>query len=254
MSFDQYWILVLLALARTITFIFFLPFFKSQGFPNMVKLAISLGIAIFVAYRMEPIVIENLWHLLGLIFLEVIVGFMLAYVVELMVSVVRVAGSFIDLDIGMANPFFDMNQTQTTVISSLFYSMFVLVFLVVDGFNEMLAGFIYSFGLNISEQMFLGGGLLDFFLETFTYMFFGALQIALPFMMATFLVNLALLLMSKSVDKINILMNVFGIKILVGLALIFVAVPTLIIVFQQVNDSLIEKFLEVMNYMFERKT
>lgn len=254
MSFDQYWILVLLALSRTASFIFFLPFFRNPGFPNMAKMAISLGISIFVAYRMDPVVIENIWHMLGLLILEFIVGLILAYVVELMATVVKVAGSYIDLDIGLATPFPDMNQTQTTIISSIFYSMFLMIFIVLNGFNEMLAGFMYSFGLNISKQFILGDDLLNFILETFTYMFSSALQIALPFMMATFLVNLSLLLMSKSVDKINILMNVFGVKILVGLGLIFVAIPTLIIVFQQLNDSLIEKFFEVMNYLFERKS
>jgi flagellar biosynthetic protein FliR len=118
----------------------------------------------------------------------------------------------------------------------------------------MFGGFIYSFGLDISHQFQFGGNLATFILETFTYMFFGALQIALPFMMAMFLVNIAMLLMSKSVDKINILMNVFGIKILVGLALIVVTIPTLIIAFQQLNDNLIEKFMETMNYLFVRKS
>jgi len=62
------------------------------------------------------------------------------------------------------------------------------------------------------------------------------------------------LLMSKSVDKINILANVFGIKILVGIMLVFVAIPTITVVFQQVNDNLIEKFFDAMNYMFVRKS
>ena len=253
MSLEQYWILVLLAFARTVSFIFFLPFFRNSGFPNMCKIAISLGIAMFAAYRMDPIPIENVWHFTGLFLLEFMAGLILAYVVEMMVSVVRIAGSFIDIDIGLSNPFMDINQGQTTLVSSLFYSMFVLSFLLLDGFNEMLSGFIYSFGLDLSKQFLFGGDLINFILETFTYMFFGALQISLPFMMATFLVNLAMLLMSKSVDKINILLNVFGVKILVGLALIFVATPTLMIVFQQLNDSLIEKFFETMNYMFQKK-
>ncbi|MEM4992793.1 flagellar biosynthetic protein FliR [Priestia sp. SB1] len=254
MSFDQYWVLVLLALARSITFIYFLPFLKISGFPTMAKASIAIGISLFVAYRMEPIGVDSLWTFLAMMLLEIIVGLILAYVVELMVSIVRIAGSIVDIDVGFSNPFMDINHTQTTVFSSLFYLMFVLVFLVTGGFNDVFAGFIYSFGLDISKQFLLGGNLLDFLLKTFTYMFFGALQIALPFMMATFLVNLALLLMSKSVDKINILANVFGIKILVGIMLVFVAIPTITVVFQQVNDNLIEKFFDAMNYMFVRKS
>lgn len=254
MSFDQYWILVILALSRTIAFIYFLPFFKNPGIQNLPKISIALGISVFVAYRMDPVQIQNIWHFAGLILLEFIVGLILAYIIEMMVSAVRIAGSYIDMDIGLANPFADMNNTQTTIVSSIFYSMFVLIFLVLDGFNQMFAGFIYSFGLDISGQFLTGGQVLNFILETFTHMFFSALQIALPFMMATFLVNLALLLMSKTVDKINILMNVFGIKILVGLCLIFIAIPTLTIVFQQLNEGLMEHFMDVMKLMFESKS
>ena len=254
MSFDEYWVLVLLALARSVTFIFFLPFFRVSGIPTMAKASIAIGISLFVAYRMDPISLDSIWTFLAMMLLQVIIGLILAYVVEMMVSIVKIAGSYVDIDIGFSNPFMDINHSQTTALSNLFYLMFVLVFLVTDGFNNVLAGFIYSFGLDITKQFLLGGDLLSFLLDTLSYMFFGALQIALPFMMATFLVNLAMLLMSKSVDKINILANVFGVKILVGVLLIFVTIPTITVVFQQVNDNLFEKFLEVMKYMFERKT
>lgn len=245
---------MLLALARTVSFIYFLPFFKGGGFLQMPKVAISLGISIFAAFHMKPVVIESLWELAGLAILEVIVGVTLALVVETVISVVRVAGSFIDLDIGMANPFPDMSNSATTVMATIFYSIFVLILFATDGFSQMLSGFIYTFGLDISTQLLAGGDMVDFILELFTYMFFGALQIALPFMMASLIVNLSFLLMAKTVDKINVLQNIFGIKILVGIFLVCISVPTLMIVFEQLGETLLEKFLESLNYMFLRRS
>lgn len=253
MALEEYWVLVLLAFARTVAFIQFTPFLKNIGLPVMAKAGLALGLSIFVASSQEPIAVENMIHFAGLIFIEVIIGFLLAYLVELIVGIVRIAGAIVDLDMGLSSPFSDINSGNSTPLMSLFYYYFLLVLLSTGILGKIFSGYLYTFQLDISKQLFSNGKALDFFIETFTYMFFGALQIALPFMIATFLINVGMLLMSKTVDKMNILLNVFGVKIVATLALIFLAIPTLLIVFQQVNVQLTDRFMEAIGILFERK-
>lgn len=251
MTFEEYWLLVLIVSARVTAFIAIMPLLRGSNIPMMAKTSIILSISAFVAYQLEPIQVQNLPELLGILILEVIIGFILAYIVELMFSIVRIAGSLIDLDIGLANPFSDgTTNSQATVISRIFYYVFILIFIVVGGVEQVISGFVYTFQLNFRTEVLSDPAFMSHIIETFNFMFFGALQIAIPFMMSTFLIYIALLLMSKSVDKINILMNIFGVKILVGVIMIAFCVPTLIIVFQQVNDLNTESFYELIRMMF----
>jgi flagellar biosynthesis protein FliR len=116
----------------------------------------------------------------------------------------------------------------------------------------MVFGVVGTFELTVQEGFLKNTQQIDFFIELFQQMFFGAIQIAIPFMMATFLVYIALLLMSKVVDKINLLMNIFGIKIFVGITMITIMIPAILVVFQQVDEQLIERFYEYVTYIFKR--
>lgn len=252
-EFQEYWLLVLIVGSRTTAFLMMLPFFRGRSIPVLAKTSIILSISLFVARSLEPVQIETLPELFGVLAFEIIVGFVLAYMIELIFSIVRVAGSLIDMDIGLSNPFFDSTtNSQSTSISRLFYYVFLMIFLLIGGLETVITGFVYTFQFQLKNDFLSDISFLDYMLETFNYMFFGALQIAIPFMMSTFLVYISLLLMSKSVDKINILMNIFGVKIFVGLAMILLCVPVLIIVFEQANEILIEKFFELIGLMFER--
>jgi flagellar biosynthesis protein FliR len=219
----------------------------------LARTSFVLMLSLFVANGIEPIQVENTWEIVGLIIIEVLIGFLLAFVIEMMIAIVQIAGSILDLDIGLANPFYDgISGSQATVLSKLFYYIFILIFLLTGGFEKMVFGVVGTFELTVQEGFLKNENQIDFFIELFQQMFFGAIQIAVPFMMATFLVYISLLLMSKVVDKINLLMNIFGIKIFVGITMITMMIPAILVVFQQVDEQLIARFYEYVTYIFRR--
>jgi flagellar biosynthesis protein FliR len=219
----------------------------------LARTSFVLMLSLFVANSIEPIQVGNVWEIVGLIIIEVLIGFLLAFVIEMMIAIVQIAGSILDLDIGLANPFYDgISGSQATVLSKLFYYIFILVFLLSGGFEKMVFGIVGTFELTVQEGFLKNLNHVDFFIELFQQMFFGAIQIAVPFMMATFLVYISLLLMSKVVDKINLLMNIFGIKIFVGITMITIMIPAILVVFQQVDEQLISRFYEYVTYIFRR--
>ena len=253
MSFEEYWLTVTIVFTRLMVFFTVLSFFRGTSVPILAKTSFVLSISLFIAYQVEPLTPTNIWELVGIIIIEVIIGFLLAFVIELMISIIKIAGSLLDIDIGLANPFYDgISGTQATILSKIFYYVFLLIFLVSGGFEKIMYGLMYTFKLSIQKDFLQKEDNMMFFVELFQVMFFGALQIALPFMMGTFLLYIALLLMSKVVDKINILMNVFGIKIFVGVAMVTVMIPTLMIIFQQVDEQMIEKFYEYIGFIFKQ--
>src|SRR5690625_1502178 len=163
------------------------------------------------------------------------------------------AGSLIDQDIGISNPFVDPNfNAQSTTVSRIYFYVFLLVFIVLGGIQKVIEGYSYTFQLTARTTFYGEQTFLDFLLDTIDFMFVGAVQIAIPFMMSTFFVYIALLMMSKTVDKINLLMKIFGIKIAVGMVMIFISISVLIMAFEQVFESFFDTFLDLIGTMFER--
>jgi len=247
------WIMTLLVMARTFAFLSTLPVLRGIKIPLSGKLAITLPISIFIAHQIEIVEVETVLEFLGLLSFEVVVGLTLGFILELITSIVRMAGSLIDQDIGLANPFFDPNfNAQSTTVSRIYFYVFLLVFIVLGGIQKVIEGYSYTFQLTARTTFYGEQTFLDFLLDTIDFMFVGAVQIAIPFMMSTFLVYIALLMMSKTVDKINLLMNIFGIKIAVGMVMIFISIPVLIMAFEQVFESFFDTFLDLIGTMFER--
>lgn len=253
MELEQYIILVILVFVRITSFFSVLSFFRGNSIPLMAKSTLSISMSLLIASKMEVMDVTSLWELSGFIVIEIMIGVILALVIEMVISVILIAGSLLDMDIGLSNPFNDgISGAQATVLSKIFYYVFLIIFIISGSFEKVLYTLSKTFSLNIKKDFLMNPKNIDFFIDLFQFMFFGALQIAIPFMMSTFLVYIALLLMSKVVDKINILMNVFGIKIFVGITLVVIMIPSLIIVFQQLDEQLLEKLLETINVSFER--
>lgn len=252
MNFEEYWILVMLATARIGAFLFMLPFFRGQGIPAMAKGSLAFALGMFTAYQMQPVSVNTMPELIVHVVIEVLIGLFLAFTIEVMVSAVKMAGALIDMDIGLANPIFDpLSGEASTIISKIFFAYFITIFIAMNGVSFFVGGIVQTFQFKVPEQMFGKEIMLEYLVEIANSMFLGAVQIAFPFMFATFLVNLTLLFMGKSVDKINIFMNMFGIKILVGLVLVTISVPILSTVFQQVYEALDEQFIEAVHILFK---
>lgn len=252
MSFEAYWIVVMMVTARIGAFLFLLPFLRGLGVPAMAKGSISFALALLVARDLSAYPVHTLGDIITHLVMEVMIGAFLAFIIEVLVSAVRFAGSLIDVDIGIGTPIFDPTSgAMNTVISKIFFAYFTIIFVALGGLGFFIGGIARTFQFDIPLTWMGKDALFDFVVDAANSMLVGGVQIAFPFMFATFLVNLTLIFMGKSVDKLNILMNMFGIKILVGLFLVMMSIPILTIVFQQVYEGLDEQFLETIRIMME---
>lgn len=252
-TFEEQWIAVLLATARIGAFLFTLPFFRGMGIPYLAKGALALNLAFFSTIGMETGPgVTTMSDLILRVMMEVGIGLFLSYAIEVITSAVRMAGALIDMDIGLANPIFDPTSGgASTILSKIFFSYFILIFIGMNGVSFFVGGLMHTFQFQVPGAWFGDEAFLEYVVDLLNSMFLGAVQIAFPFMFATFLVNLTLLFMGKTVDKINIFMSMFGIKILVGLVLVAISLPILTTVFQQVYEMMDERFVEGLQLLFK---
>lgn len=228
------------------------PFLRNHGIPAIVKITISVAISMVAVEKMGKIPIESMPDMLVMIVAQMVIGFTLAYVVEMIFTAATIAGGILDIDLGFsaAQVMDPMTNHPVTVMSNFFSILFTIVFISVGGVNFLIAGIVHSFAFT-TPFFFMGHmPFQDMIIGYFNYMLVASIQIALPLMATMFIVNFILLILGKSAPQMNIFQTMFAIKIVVGIFFLYVTLPFLGEVFMDLNDALMDKYLEIMKYMF----
>lgn len=236
----EYIIGVLLAFARISTFLFMMPFLRSRSIPLLAKITIALSLSLLGGHEMAKVPVDDLLTLSVYVGIQVTIGLILAYITEMVFAAAQMAGGVIDIDMGFsASQVFDPGGGQRiTVISNLFYLLFAVVFISLGGFDSLMYAIVYSFDYISIDIVVERNIWFEFILMVFTYMLNMTIQIALPLMASMFIVNFMLLIIGKMSPQMNILMNMFAIKICIGFVFLFLTLPFIADIFAVMNDDL----------------
>ncbi|WP_336770258.1 flagellar biosynthetic protein FliR [Bacillus bombysepticus] len=253
MSLVMWMEVMLLSMARITTFIGFLPFLQGKKHLKSVTLALSAALAwSVVPMRMEHFqIIDSLPMFIFAMGTEVIIGWVLAYAVQVMVASISMAGSIVDTDMGLASgQLFDQSTGKMhTFFSTMYILLFTVAFVQMKGINLLIEGIMYSFqnfeySLFITQRPFL-----TMMIDITMSMLVLGLQMALPFMVCMFTMNILLLILHKTSPQINIFANMFIFKIGVGLIFIYCMMPYVGEIFTYASEELIRIQHGIVRYL-----
>ncbi|MEX1213269.1 MAG: flagellar biosynthetic protein FliR [Balneolaceae bacterium] len=227
------------------------PFFSSAAFPSQVKLFFALITSVLL-YPVIPgvhteIPMDAGWIYVSLaIGTEVLIGVAMGLVGQLIMAGLEMAGRLISLKIvlAFAELVDSMTQQRSTLVSNLFTMLALLVFLAMDGDKLYINALARSFEvipLNQSRIELAG----PFMLEVATYLFLIAVQIASPFMILLFLLDLSLAIFARIMPQANVMFIALPLKLGVGFALLLWVLPWLPVAFEMMFDRMFE-FLELL--------
>jgi flagellar biosynthetic protein FliR len=243
---------VFLVFTRVAALIMTGPFFSAAAFPKQVKLyfAMATTILLFFAIPADGAFVsasDGTLVIFTAIILEVLVGVALGLVGQLVFAGLEMAGMLISLNTGLsfANMIDTMTQQQNAVLSNLFSMIAVLVFLSIDGDKIYISALARSFELiPVNEaQIHLAG---PYMLEIATYLFTIGVQIASPFIIVLFLLDVSLAIFARIMPQANMMFIALPIKFGVGLALLMLAIPYLPTAFDMMFQHLFDFVAEVM--------
>ena len=226
-----------------------------EGTPPILKgvLGIILSFSIVTGIDYKGLLdISNNYILAYYLFSEVVFGVILGFIINMIFEVVRMAGSYIDMQMGlsMMNVLDPATKTSSTIIANLMYFISVILFFIIDGHHTLIRCLIKSFeilpiGHGISFQSSFET-ILDIFIKYFEI----GLRIALPLILILIITELCMALISRVVPQINVMILGMPVKILVGLigfiAFLPIFMKTLIYAFDGIPDifnSLFSTFL-----------
>ena len=210
-----------LTLIRISVVLFLLPFFGGQSIPTMVKAALVLVLSLAVWPNLSfpgNLLPANGIGLALMIIGELILGLILALLVNFLFGAIQFGGQIIGFQMGfaMVNVVDPITGVSNAVTAHFLYMCTMLTFLVLDGHLQLIGALGTSFKYIPPGGILLTPRLATHLLEYSSLMFFLAIKIAAPVMAALFLVDLSLALIGRAAPQMHVLMLGFPVKIAVG--------------------------------------
>lgn len=245
----------MLVFCRITSFFVVAPIFSARHIPGQFKVALSFFVAflVFSALGASQVAIDGMYILA--ILKEVLVGLVLGFTAYLFFTVVQIAGSFIDLQMGLslANIIDPMTGASSPIIGNLKYTIAVLIFLAINGHHYLLNAIMSSYRwvpLQTSDVAGLyNGQLSDFLFRAFTDTFAIAFQMGAPLIVALFLTDIGLGILSRTAPQFNIFVVGIPVKLLVGLLLLIVVMPDIADLFDRLFESMFESMQKLMDLL-----
>jgi len=220
-SFDPNMVLSFyLTLFRISVVLFIMPFF-GDTLPNVMKAALMLVLTLAVWPHLSFPASYFPAHPMNVAVMfmgEVVLGLTLGCIVRMLIAAVQIGGAIINFQMGfsMVNSIDPLTGQQEPMTTHFIYMCTMLTFLSLNGHLHLIRALGNSFDLVPPGGLFLTPELMTEVMLFSKQMFVLGVRIAAPVIMALFLVDLALALISRTAPQMNILVMGFPLKIMVG--------------------------------------
>lgn len=247
--------LFLLILVRVTSFLVTMPIFSYRTVPGMVKIGLGVLISLLIdmtLFESQSVPFDGTFILL--VMKEALVGLSMGFVAGVLTYAVQLAGSFIDLQMGfaIANVISPENGTTTPLTGQLLYMLQLLFFLGVNAHHMLLSGLMYSFSLIPPDHLAVNlasGNTAEFVARLTGQMFVIGMQLAMPIVGCLFLVDVAVGLIARTVQQVNVFVVGLPLKIIVGFLIMLVVFPAFIGLFRFIFESMTQIFSTYLNLL-----
>ncbi len=218
-----------LILVRMSAFIAVAPYFSMSQVPAKVKAGIALSVSMLLWFMVPQgtIVYETVIDYAIIVLKEAVVGLLIGFAANICNYIILFAGRIIDMDMGFAMvDVFDPVTKEQVSISGTLYNYLVLLCLLCSGMHTyVLRALIDSYQLiPLNEAVFNINGIYQGMLEFLSDYVIIGFRIYLPIFMALMVLNVVLGVLAKVAPQMNMFVVGIQLKILTGLAVMFVTV------------------------------
>ena len=223
----------LLVTARVSGIFTFNPIFSRQNVPIKIKVGTTLIMsAVTMGYMGNSLVYteSGVFPLVMNLGKELLVGLILGFFVNLILTVIIYAGEVMDTQIGfgMAKAMDPMTGIQMPLFANLFYYIFILYFFIVGGHLKYVELFVKSYDILPLGYHFTADtlNLIKFVIDYLGIVLTLAAKFAMPILAAELITEFIIGVMMRAVPTIQIFVLNIQLKIVVGmLVLLAVAKP-----------------------------
>lgn len=246
------WYIFLFVSCRMIGVIFFNPIFGRSSVPTLVKIGLSLGIALNITYGLTDFHVADYTTIDLLISMvrEFAVGYAIGFIMQLFLATFHVGGELMDLQLGfsMAQMYDPTTNSQVSVTGNILTIMYVLLFFITNSHLSLLAIAAKSY---LVIPVGLGGvssKIGIYMIEVFGYILVYAVQLALPIIVTEILTEVAVGILMRVVPNINVFVVNMQLKVLIGLIVLVTIIPVLVRFLGKINMIMLDRMEDVLKY------
>ncbi len=223
-----------LVLVRVLSFVFVAPFFSMSNTPRRVRIAFGFMFAVLMYHVLTPVKAEFEYNTVEaysvLVLKEAIVGILIGFGATICNSIVNLAGSVIDMEVGLSMVnLVDPATKESVTVSGVFYQYMVTLLLIVTGMHRyLIKAFAETYTLiPVDGAVFNYDELLVSFAKFMGESISIAFRICLPIFAIMILLNAVLGVLAKVAPQMNMFAVGMQLKVLVGLGAMFLTVGML---------------------------
>ena len=254
MPFDMnQYMIFLFASCRVAGMIFFNPIFGRKSIPNVLKVGLTLVIALNAVYEIGNISVINYTtiELMLAMLKEFAVGLTIGFIMQLFLSVFHIGGELIDLQMGfsMASMYDPTSKANISLTGNIMTSMYILLFFISNSHLALMNIVIKSFQVVPIGLQPISTRLSVFFIELFACILAYAVQLSMAIVVTEIIVEVAVGILMRLVPNINVFVVNLQIKILVGLVVLLTIIPALAKYMTMINSIMMERIAQVLTFL-----
>ncbi len=247
-------VVFLLLFARITSVVVTAPILGHSAVPAQVKVALGIFLA-FVLLPLQRAVIDVVdLRLLGFVVLilqEVMVGAILGFATGLMFAGVQYAGELIGFTMGysFATTIDPETSASTPILGEMLYTFTALIFILLNGHHFILESIVLSYQSVPIGHLTVSALLSDHLVALTGSIFVIAAKFAAPAIVALFLTDVALGILTRIIPQMNIFGVAFPLKIGVGLVVLSSSMPVLVFVFKKLLGTFESSIVELIKVL-----
>ena len=205
------------------------PVFNNAALPVRVRLIAGLAIALAVAPALPPLpeIPAGSWVGLAVMAEQILIGVLLGFALRISFAAVDVAGELIGLQMGLSfATFFDPTSGgQTPVVSEFLGLLTALVFLALNGHLLALMVLVESFTLLPVSTTPIHAAAFAALMAWSAILFSTGLLLALPLITALLIANIALGVLARIAQQLNLFSVGFTVTLALGFLVLLLSLP-----------------------------
>jgi flagellar biosynthetic protein FliR len=228
-------------LVRVMSFLAAAPIFNNIALPSRVKLIVALAVGFAVASSLpaQDMAVPGSYVGLAILGQQILIGAGMGFAMRVVFATLDVAGELIGLQMGLSfATFFDpQSESQTSVVAEIIGIIVSLIFLALNGHLMLIEVLARSFEwLPISANPVHAEGWI-MLARSGSVVFGTGLLLALPVVAALLITNISLAVLTRAAPQLNLFAVGFPITSTVGIAVIWLTLPALANVLEQIFDQ-----------------
>lgn len=225
---------------RISAFFLVAPFFSQAAIPRMVKIMLTIGIALTVMNAMPHAVPFSQYNTLTMITVslkEMVIGLAMGLIIKIIFEVLSIAGQMVStaMQLNFATAYSLNDGSQTNELAS-FYEIFgMLMFITLHG-PVILITLLYKSYETMPIGFSINNAQILYLMHFSRYMFIYGLLLSLPVVITLMIVNSAMAVVSRLSSMLNVFSIGFSVSVIMGLSTLMVSLPFSLMYFSHIIE------------------